>query len=335
MKKNCFLIIIILIVVLLAGFWIFRNDFLRIDSESEGINEIMKGTEILKEFERYGFLTNTAKKNIDLKLVVSGGPGKGGIPAITSPKFTTIEESGLQEEAVGIFVEIDGIRRFYPYSILTWHEIVNDKLGNAEIAVTFCPLCATGIVFDRRVGEEILTFKVSGLLYQSNLLMYDTKTESLWSQAKHEAVVGHFTGAKLNIMPMQVIAFKELKEKYSDSEILSENTGYSRNYRSNPYSGYEDTEDLYFPVSVSDKRYSAKEIMYVIPIEGKSVSIQQSKIQKGASSNKFSVLGKDLIIYRDGDEIRAEFNRELVPGYYEMWFSWATHHQMDGIVLVP
>jgi hypothetical protein len=287
-----------------------------------------------RALERFGLQTDTLETIIDLDLIVSGGPGKDGIPALNSPAFSKIEDADFPDEAPGIFIEFDGERRFYPYAILVWHEIVNDRVGSVDVAVTFCPLCATGIVFDRRIGDDVLTFGVSGLLFESNLLMYDTGTESLWSQAKTEAVVGSYAGTKLNVLPMQLITFRELEEKYPEAEVLSTDTGYRRDYQRNPYAGYEETEALYYPVSVSDKRYPAKEILYVIPLDNASIALPYREIQDG-KVHTFTTLDKELIVERDGSEIFVTIDGASAPGYYEMWFSWATHHQDDGIVLEP
>ena len=113
-------------------------------------------------FSRYSLRTNTAKTSVDLTAVLSGGPGKDGIPALTDPAFVRIADSEESDASRGILVGFDGEYRFYPYSILVWHEIVNDAIGAVPFAVTFCPLCGTGIVYDRTVDGTVLEFRVSG-----------------------------------------------------------------------------------------------------------------------------------------------------------------------------
>jgi hypothetical protein len=321
-------IIAILIIMLLAGglWWYIQNpENTEVEEDSGAVSQ---------EFKKFGLNTDTSKTNIDLSLVLSGGPGKDGIPAINEPKFVTVGKTDLGDDALGIFLDMDGVQRFYPYAILVWHEVVNDKLGDSAVAVTFCPLCASAIVFDRNIDGNTLTFGVSGLLYESNLLMYDTKTESLWSQAKNEAVVGDFTGTRLTVLPLQLLTLGELKVKYPDVEVLSSETGFSRNYGGNPYSGYEENDTLYFPVSVSDERYPTKEIMFVVPLEDISVAIPQLKL-KDKQTYEFQVKDKEFTISREGGELTTTFNGESKAGYYEMWFSWATHHKDDGVVLDP
>lgn len=275
--------------------------------------------------------TDTSKSSIDQSKILTGGPGKDGIPALFNPKFEEINNVNLSDKQVGILVEFDGVARFYPFNIMVWHEIVNDSIGGTHFAATFCPLCSTAIVFDRSVNGEVLEFGVSGLLYESNLLMYDKKTESLWSQALGQAVVGDYTGTKLKILPVQQLTFAQVQKNYPNAEVLSEDTGHIRDYKRNPYSGYEDSEELFFPVSVSDKRFSSKETMYVIPFNGKSYAFPQLQL-KESDVKEFKVSNTKLTVSRKSGEITVVADGKQIPGYYEMWFSWATHHQDDGVV---
>lgn len=296
----------------------------------------LPGTPIASISERgfsfFGLQTDTSKASIPLDAVLSGGPGKDGIPAIDDPRFTSVDEADFSDDALGILVEFDGQARFYPYAVLVWHEIVNDRIGETEFAVTFCPLCGSAIVFDRKVGGETLEFGVSGLLWESNLLMFDRGTESLWSQAKNEAVIGHFSGTRLKVLPMRLMPFSEVRERYPDAQVLSKETGYRRDYDRNPYAGYELDDSYYFPVSVSDTRLPAKEIMYVVPAKRHSYAFPQLQLEEGARTT-FTTPEGDLTLQKNDFEITSTLSGVTVPGYYEMWFSWATHHQDDGILL--
>ncbi|MBT6188795.1 MAG: DUF3179 domain-containing protein, partial [Tateyamaria sp.] len=113
--------------------------------------------------------------------IMSGGPPKDGIPALSNPKFRkAITETRIGGTEPVITVEINGDARAYPVRYLTWHEIANDVVGGVPVAVTFCPLCNSGITFDRRVKQGTLTFGVSGKLRNSDMLMYDRETETWW-----------------------------------------------------------------------------------------------------------------------------------------------------------
>ena len=275
--------------------------------------------------------TNTDKTSIDPTQVLSGGPGKDGIPTLNNPDYTNITNSKVTDDTLGIFIEINNQKRFYPFSILVWHEIANDKIGSTSFSVTFCPLCGSAIVYNRDVQGEILQFGVSGLLYESNLLMYDTKTESLWSQSLGEAVVGDFTGTKLEIIPMQRLTFAQVKSNHPTTMVLSEDTGYSRNYSSNPYGNYDQSDRLIFPVSNTNEEFPTKEIMYVIRVKDQSVVIPQLQLKEGQTISK-TITGSNLTATKTNGEITATIDGVVTPGYFEMWFSWATQHKDNGIV---
>lgn len=310
----------------LAAVFLWRN-FARKTNFTDRISDTTKQGS--KTFP--GFITNTAETSIDLDLLLSGGPGKDGIPAINQPKFASISDAKVDDEVLGILVEFEGEKRYYPFNIIVWHEVVNDSIKDTHYAVTFCPLCGSAIVFNRRVDSQVLQFGVSGFLFESNLVMYDTATESFWSQSKGEAIVGDFLGTKLEVLPLQQITFAELKEKHPEAIVLSRDTGHIRSYGLNPYGGYGNSEDILFPVSVTDKRFSAKEIMYVIPLAEKSVAFPQLKLKEGKAET-FELDGSTLEAIREGDEIDVKRSGEVLPGYFEMWFSWATQHQDDGVV---
>jgi hypothetical protein len=322
-RKIGFLIVIV--IALLAGY------LYSINSDETGIADRIGNAVENRNPAFANFKTNFDKASVDLDLLLSGGPGKDGIPALTDPKFVLAKEANIEDDVQGILVEFDADMRFYPFNILVWHEIVNDSIGDNHFAVTFCPLCASAILFDRNVSGEVLEFGVSGFLFESNLIMYDRKTESFWSQSKAEAIVGDFLGTKLDVLWMQQLNFSEVKEKYPNIKVLSDDTGYSRDYLRNPYSGYEETEETVFPVSVSDKRFGAKEMMYVVPFMDKSVAFPPDDLVKGRKET-LNVEGSVLTAQRQNGGIVVSASGKRLPGYFEMWFSWATHHQDDGIV---
>lgn len=192
-----------------------------------------------------GWKTNTNKKTIDLTELKSGGPPKDGIPSIDNPKFIAPDnaDSWLSEKEPVISVEYDGEARAYPLQILIWHEIVNDRINGDPLLVTFCPLCYSALVFDRRVDGEVLEFGVSGFLRHSDLVMFDRKTETLWQQFNGKAIVGDYVGTTLEQIPSQIISFAQFKENYPNGEVLSKDTGYRRSYGQNPYTGYDDVNN--------------------------------------------------------------------------------------------
>ena len=139
-----------------------------------------------------------------------------------------------------IQLETDQEVKAYPIQILTWHEIVNDSIGGVPVVVSFCPLCNTAIAFERTVGGQVLSFGTTGRLRFSNLIMYDRQTETWWQQATGEGIVGALTGTNLTFVPAAMVSWEEFKGAHPDGMVLSRETGFNRNYGSNPYIGYDD-----------------------------------------------------------------------------------------------
>ncbi len=185
--------------------------------------------------------TNFDRRAIEWDEVRSGGPPRDGIPSIDNPQFVTFEEANewiVDVEPV-VSLEVNGEARAYPLQILTWHEIVNDEIGDVPVVVTFCPLCNSAIVFDRRFEDDVFEFGVSGLLRNSDLIMYDRTTETLWQQFTGEGLVGDLTGEQLDFIPSQLISYANFKDAYPDGQVLSRATGFNRAYGQNPYAGYD------------------------------------------------------------------------------------------------
>ncbi|MCI0485234.1 MAG: DUF3179 domain-containing protein [Blastocatellia bacterium] len=196
-----------------------------------------------------GWRTNTEKRSIDLAELMAGGPPKDGIPSLNDPRFVVINHARRwlkPEEPVISLVSGDEEKslpfeaRAYPLQILIWHEIANDRIAGIPVAVTFCPLCYSAIVFDRFVGGREYNFGVSGFLRHSDMIMFDRETESLWQQLTGEAIVGDLTGTRLKQLPAQIISFEQFSSNYPDGQVLSRKTGYNRDYGRNPYTGYDD-----------------------------------------------------------------------------------------------
>lgn len=185
--------------------------------------------------------TNWNLHTVDYDEILSGGPPRDGIPSIDDPQFVAFAEAGewLADNEPVIALEIEGDARAYPLQVLTWHEIANDTVGDVPVVVTFCPLCNSALVFDRRVGDETFAFGVSGLLRNSDLIMYDRTTETLWQQFTGEGIIGDLAGEQLDFLPSALVSFAEFREAYPEGKVLSRETGFSRNYGQNPYAGYD------------------------------------------------------------------------------------------------
>jgi hypothetical protein len=178
---------------------------------------------------------------IDLDNLVSGGPPPDGIPPIDNPKFQPARDVDWLEGAEPVLsLAVEGEVRAYPLQVMTWHEIVNDTVGAVPVTVTYCPLCNSGVAFHRRVGDRLLDFGTSGMLYADNLVMYDRQTESLWPQLTGQASVGVLTGTQLTAIPIGVVGWDQFRAAHPDALVLSRDTGYHRDYGRNPYARYDD-----------------------------------------------------------------------------------------------
>lgn len=186
--------------------------------------------------------TDFSRRAVPLAEIVSGGPPRDGIPSIDRPRFETARAADrwLTDRDPVMVVEHDGAVKGYPLAILIWHEIVNDVVGGLPVAVTFCPLCNTALVFDRRLGGRVLDFGTTGRLRHSDLVMYDRQTETWWQQATGEAIVGTLVGRDLRDVPSSTLSWKEAHSLYPGIQVLSRQTGYPRDYGRNPYLGYDD-----------------------------------------------------------------------------------------------
>ncbi|MFU8817641.1 MAG: DUF3179 domain-containing (seleno)protein, partial [Pseudomonadales bacterium] len=152
---------------------------------------------------------------IPVRAIESGGPPRDGIPAINQPKFVAAPEAGFLDDDDRILgVAINGQPKAYPISILNWHEVVNDSSGSQYFVVTYCPLCGTGMVFASNAGDGALIFGVSGLLYNSDVLLFDRNTESLWSQILGKAVSGPLRGEPLPQLPAFHTTWADWRERH-------------------------------------------------------------------------------------------------------------------------
>ena len=279
------------------------------------------------------FVTDGTRHSIPLNEILSGGPPKDGIPSIDDPKFISAKdaEDFLSDESVGLGVSLLGEYRFYPYQILVWHEIVNDTIGDTPVLVTYCPLCATGVVFDRRVNGVEQEFGVSGLLWQSNLLMYnrtgDPETESLWSQVLGEAVLGPETGDKLGILRSDTVRFNEWRDAHPDTKVLSRDTGTFRTYGIDPYGDYYTDRSVSFGATFNDDRLHPKAFVIGIEINGRFKAYAEEDLPVGTTRDTFA--GEDISIEKNNMgqiDVFAGSDKQPIETIDGFWFSWLAVH---------
>ena len=273
-----------------------------------------------------------SKHSIPVEEISDGGPGKDGIPALLSPKFMSSREADEEFLKSGdrvLGLAVNGDARAYPIKILNWHEIVNDTVGGRPVVVTFCPLCGTGMVFDSEIGGRKMTFGVSGLLYQSDVLLYDHQTESLWSQIKTEAVTGPMTGTRLNLVASTHTTWENWKKRYPRTRVLSDDTGYRRNYQRDPYAGYEKSPRLMFGVDKVSDAFHPKERVIGLEIGGAFKAYPFSELATAKQPVKDKVNGVPVSVFYDRKSksavIRDKDGKEI-PTVAGFWFAWYTFH---------
>jgi len=274
---------------------------------------LLASIEPIQSQQLTGFDTNTEKRSIDLDELIDGGPGKDGIPSIDQPQFIAQEEAvkWLNGREPVISLEINGEAKAYPIQILIWHEITNDEIGGVPVAVTFCPLCYSSIVFDRRHNGDVLEFGVSGFLRHSDMIMYDRQTESMWQQFSGESLIGEYTGDFLTILSSQLISFDQFRETYPDARVLSRNTGHRRNYGENPYAGYDDINNspLMLREEVSDEIPPMEKVIGVrTDREVKGYTYSVTKAQKVLHDE---VGGEPIVIFHLDGMVSALDNRSI------------------------
>ncbi|MFQ5406391.1 MAG: DUF3179 domain-containing protein [Candidatus Micrarchaeia archaeon] len=212
------------------------------------------------EVEPEVMVTNGVRHIIGLDELLDGGPGKDGIPSIDNPKFVFPSQADwLSDDELVLGLELEGISKAYPLQIMDWHEIVNDVFKTIPVAITYCPLCGSGMAFDRNVNGSVVEFGVSGKLYQSDLVMFDRKTDTYYSQITGQAVVGPLVPLKLKRIPLQTVAWGQWKETHPKTKVLSRQTGFDRPYGVYPYGSYETNSRIIFPVKSRSEVLHPKE----------------------------------------------------------------------------
>ena len=285
-------------------------------------------------------VTDGITHSVPLDDIIAGGPSKDGIPAIDRPSFVSVRkaERFLEDDELGIAIKINGVRRFYPVLVLLWHEVVNDTLKGRDVTVTYCPLCGSGIVFDARVNGERQTFGVSGMLYNSNLLMYDRKTESFWSQILGEAIIGKMAGTRLKLLPSDTVRFGDWKRVNRRGKVLSTETGVERPYGQNPYIRYAQVGWFDFPIDNHDDRLHPKKPVLAIYENGRSLAFLPETVKKAGSIER-NLAGRRYLARYEGRpkvvrvyERLADGDLKRVATRSTYWFCWAAVHPTTDLV---
>lgn len=267
---------------------------------------------------------------VPLEEIRSGGPPRDGIPAIDRPRFVSPRAvRDLQPEDRVISVTAGGQTRAYPLRILNHHEIVNDEFGRSALAITYCALCGTAMVFDRNMEGRTLDFGVSGLLHYSALLMYDRQTESLWSQVGMQSISGPLVGATLTLIPSETMTWEAWRTRYPQGQVLSSNTGVRRDYSRNPYAGYERSDRVAYPVPHTRDELPNKDWVTGIVVNGQAFAIPLRTL--AAVGRVEHVIGGVPIEVRHDAQSESvivvdQRTGQRIPYVNLYWFAWQAFH---------
>jgi hypothetical protein len=245
--------------------------------------------------------TDFSNSVIDLNELLVGIPAsdpRDAIPPIDDPQFEPVSESDwIQDQEPGVLIEIEGDARFYPLSIMTRHEIVNDEIGGIPVAVTYCPLCNTALAFDRRFEGETLRLGVSGLLRHSDLVMWDDVTQTLWQQITGEAIVGEHAGKSLTPLGSAIVRWADFRDNHPGGQALSPEQGFGRVYGTNPYEFYSSRARPYsFFSGDIDDRFPALERVVGVSINDVDKAYPFSLINEVRVVHD-NIAGQELVVF--------------------------------------
>ena len=260
--------------------------------------------------------------------IKSGGPPRDGIPAINEPVFISSDEArfvDVDDRVMGVV--INGHPRAYPIAILNWHELVNDTIGNQHFTVSYCPLCGTGMVFAANAQDVALVFGVSGLLYNSDMLHYDRNTLSLWSQILGKAISGPLVGTNLPQLPARHTNWQQWRSEHPETEVLSRDTGFRRDYGRSPYRGYEKSPRLFFEVANNaPDTYHRKALVMGVSVDGTHKAYPFEELARNGQAHFIDTInGQRLEIHWDKASQSAwavSQDHGDYPTTTGFWFAW-------------
>ena len=268
--------------------------------------------------------------------ILWGGVKRDGIPSIDRPKFVPAADAKFlskKDRVLGVYR--NGIAKAYPIRILDRHEVVNDSFAGEGVVVTYCPLCFSGMAFSIGSDSVARTFGVSGLLFNSDVLLYDHQTSSLWSQIRSQAISGRMKGTKIPPIVAAHTTWPDWLRRYPDTQVLSTDTGFGIKYRTSPYVEYQRSRDLMFPVDNRSKQYSNKELVLGVAIDGAHKAYPFKELRKRDQHSFDDTLnGKEFTIeWREKEKYARAISSdgEEIPTVIVFWFAWYAFHPTTAV----
>ena len=279
------------------------------------------------------FKLTQADSDVPFESIMQACPARDCIPSIDQPVFVSANSVDyLQDDDLLLVLTHNNITRAYPTRILDRHEIVNDMFGTDPVAVTYCPLCGSGLAFDRRHGGQVLEFGVSSLLHNSDLIMYDRQTDSLWQQITGGSFAGKSRGGQLKSLPLTVVEWKDWSQQNPRAEVLTVANIKSDMYMKNAYGDYAESDRLYMPVSATDARLHPKRVIYAMEIGEQAFAIDSEWLAKqGQWSDEFK--DQKLEVTHSGNgEVTASLDGRAVTITRMYWFAWYSFHPQTALI---
>ena len=328
-------LIVVLSVVGIAGCVGAQQDS-GTNSDSVNLRDNVGEQRIIPISDTIQTTSDGTKYIVDPSKIRGGGPPKDGIPSIDNPKYVTVDaaDEWIEDNELVLALSYKGAKRVYPLQIMVFHEIVNDNVAGDPILITYCPLCGSGIAFERIINNEEVEFGTSGKLFNSNLVMYDRKTDTYWTQIGGQAIIGELTGMKLEPVSIDTVTWRDWKAAHPDSEVLSQNTGFFRDYGRDPYGNYYEDSFLIFPVDNEDDRIHPKTVIYGIEVDGVYKAYEEDDVINAGGELIDAVSGVNVKVERDSAGLvkitNTDTGEEIVKER-DFWFAWYAFHPNTGL----
>ncbi len=274
--------------------------------------------------ETFGFEENSPA-SVAIADLYQGCPERDCIPSIDKPKYLSAGEadSYMNDDTLVMAIDHKGDRRAWPIRVLDFHEIVNDTIGGDPIAVTWCPLCGSGLAFERTLDGEVIELGVSGVLHDSDLVMYDRKTQSLWQQITGEAIMGPALGKRLQEVPVTMTEWGRWLETHPDTRVLSLDTGFDRDYGdTRRYDAYEQSDRVAFPVANRDLSVHPKAVVHGFTVDEKHLAVMDTSLDEGNLKHVFNGLALTIRRHEDGSVTATDPDGNTHHATRLFWFAW-------------
>lgn len=282
--------------------------------------------DILRQTFGYG---DESKHAVELSEIHQGCRARDCIPSIDAPQYGSVADNTLlEDDDVIMLVKYNGVRKAYPLKIMQGHEVVNDHFNEKPLAVTYCPLCASAVAFVPIVDGQQVEFGVSGLLHNSDLILYDRQTYSLWGQITGRAIVGPKTGVQLKRVYVAQVSWAQVKKHFSDLQVLQPPKGSRQNYRRDYYERYLNDDKTMFPVALKAPGLKQKVKVHGFTINEQAIAVshdylvKQSPIQHHVNGHAFSITLKSNGLV----EVKSQDSGKTHLSIMTFWFAWYNFH---------